>query len=366
MRHDFHEAPFGPSTLVKLALFEGYFAKWLPVFLHLVPQPSQINVVDFFSGPGEDVEHTPGSPLLLLKQLRIFKASLGPWYGKINVIFNDADQEKTERLETLLAEKFKDVLQYARVTVHSQEFTDLYTELLPGLSEPTAANLLFVDQTGVRELGEDTFRSIVALPMTDLLFFVSSSTVERFHHVEEVHRLLPIPEDIIHATPHYRVHKMVRSYYESLLRPDQKYYLGDFSLRREQNIYGLIFGSNSLRGLEKFVATCWGIDSKTGEANYSIDGEDLDNPTPSLFGFKPLKIEAFERALRKLLLDHRLTNNWEILEYSLRNGMLGKHAKAVLRALVNEGILEEVIPLSFDSVKDGIRSVRFKPRKGVK
>ena len=163
MKHDFHEVPFGPSTLVKLALFEGYFAKWLPVFLHLSPQPSQINVVDFFSGPGEDPEHVSGSPLLLLKQLRLFKSTLGPWFGKINLIFNDADQGKTERLEALLHEKFSDVMEYARVTVRCAEFADLFSELRPSLSDPGAANLLFVDQTGVRELHQETFRNIAAL-----------------------------------------------------------------------------------------------------------------------------------------------------------------------------------------------------------
>lgn len=252
MKSDFHDGPSSESTRVKLSLFERYISRWLPVFLHLKPKPSTINVVDFFAGPGEDPEHTPGSPQLILRQMRIFKRQMGEWAGQINVILNDADQKKTERLEALLAEKFSDVQEYVHLSVRSEEFHQLYEGLRGVLAGPGAASLLFVDQTGLRELPAETFQSILSLSTTDLIFFVSSSIARRFHHVEVVHRLLPIPEETVHATEHYRAHKMVKAYYESLVPNECNYYLGDFSLQKEKNIYGLIFGSHSLRGLEKF------------------------------------------------------------------------------------------------------------------
>ena len=218
----------------------------------------------------------------------------------------------------------------------------------------------------MRELPAETFGRVISLNMTDLLFFVSSSTVGRFHDVESVHRYLPIPEEIVHSTDHYRVHKMVKAYYESLIPEGHTYFMGDFSLRKGSNIYGLIFGSNSLLGLKKFVDACWRVDDRTGEANYSIDREDFDNPTPLLFDLKPHKVDIFEQALKGLILDGRLATNRDVVEYTLRNGMLCSHAREVLRLLAKEGIIESAVPISYGSVQKTAKPIRIVPKEGRK
>ena len=347
MRNDFHDAPFSESTKVKLALFERYFIKWLPTFLHRKPQPSRINVVDFFSGPGEDVEHTPGSPQLLLRQMRIFKNQMGSWKGKLNVVFNDADRKKTQKLEELLGLHFSDIPSYVSVEIHNQEFAELYEELRPQLATAGAANLLLVDQSGLRELPINTFLSIAALEMTDLLFFVSSSTVVRFHDLDEIKRHLPIPEDLIHTTEYYRIHKLVRQYYQSQIPEGREYYMGDFSLKKDANIYGVVFGSNHLRGLDKFVSTCWELDGKTGQANYDIDRESIDDSIPYLIAPIPRKVSLFQEALASLVKNGLLRNNRDILEYYLMNGMLCRHAKPVLAKLKADGFIEKSVPISY-------------------
>ena len=347
MRNDFHDAPFSESTRVKLALFERYFIKWLPTFLHRKPRPSKINIVDFFSGPGEDIEHTPGSPQLILRQMRIFKDQMGLWKGKLNVVFNDADRKKAHKLEELLAQKFSDVLSYVNVAIRNQEFADLYEELRPQLAQTGAANLLFVDQSGLRELPVNTFLSIVALDMTDLLFFVSSSTLVRFHELPEVRAYLPIPEDMIHGTEYYRIHKAVKRYYESQIPQEKEYYMGDFSLKKDANIYGVVFGSNHLLGLQKFVSTCWELDGKTGQANYDIDRESIDDSIPYLIPPVPRKVSFFQRVLASLVKNGQLRTNRDILEYYLTNGMLCRHAKPVLTKLKAERLIEKAVPISY-------------------
>ncbi len=347
MKNDFHDVPFSESTKVKLALFKGYFTEWLPTFLHRRPQPSKINVVDFFSGPGEDVEHAPGSPQLILEQMRIFKNQMGAWKGKLHVLFNDSHRSKVEKLRELLDRRFSDVLSYVDVEIRNEEFEDLFDELRPKFAETDAANLLFVDQSGLSEMPIKTFLSIVALDRTDLLFFISSSTVVRFHDLEEIKRLLPIPEGLIHTTEYCRIHKLVRAYYQSQVPAGREYYMSDFSLKKDANIYGVIFGSNHLRGLDKFVRTCWKLDEKTGQANYDIDRENIDDSVPYLIQPVPKKVSLYQDALALLIKNGTLHSNRDVIVHYLTNGMLCSHAKPVLAKLRAEGVIEKAVPISY-------------------
>jgi len=52
----FHDKVFDDSTQLKLAIFQGYIRKWLPVFLTQYgggrKNFQQVNIYDFFAGPG--------------------------------------------------------------------------------------------------------------------------------------------------------------------------------------------------------------------------------------------------------------------------------------------------------------------------
>ena len=354
MRNDFHDAPFSESTKVKLSLFDRYFEKWLPTFLHAIPRPVSINVIDFFSGPGEDSIETPGSPRLLLHSLHKYRNQIDAWGNKVNIVFNDADKEKAERLKTLINRNFADMSACAHIQVHNREFADLYAEQQSVLASRGAANLLFVDQSGVSQLPIPTFLSITELDMTDLIFFVSSSTFRRFHDLPEIKKYLTIPEDMIHTTDYLRIHKLVRLYYESQLPAGKEYFMGDFSLKKDANIYGLVFGSNHLLGLYKFVSTCLELDGKTGEANYSIDREKTDDSNLWLFPPPPpAKVTIFQEDLAQLIKSGHLSTNRAVLEYYLKNGMLCKHARPVLQALKAEGWIESVVAISYDKAGRG-------------
>lgn len=57
MAKHFHESEFDDGTQVKLAIFRGYIRKWLPVFLTARKSgrnQEQVNLFDFFAGPGTD------------------------------------------------------------------------------------------------------------------------------------------------------------------------------------------------------------------------------------------------------------------------------------------------------------------------
>ena len=61
---DIFKKPFDEGTKTKLEIFRNYLKEWLPVFV--AKQTiiwNNIQIFDFCSGQGKDVEGTLGSPL---------------------------------------------------------------------------------------------------------------------------------------------------------------------------------------------------------------------------------------------------------------------------------------------------------------
>jgi hypothetical protein len=111
-----------------------------------------------------------------------------------------------------------------------------------------------------------------------------------------------------------------------------------FSIKKDDSgmICGLIFGSNHLYGIEKFLTVAWKKDKQTGEANYDIDDDDIRPDAPVLFDdlYKPKKMDRFRKNLKEHLYDER--TNKEIYEFTLLNGFLPMHANQILKDMEKE------------------------------
>jgi hypothetical protein len=95
-----------------------------------------------------------------------------------------------------------------------------------------------------------------------------------------------------------------------------------------------------------------------------IDSDKIDPHQKSLFGEmdKPKKINVFERALEKELMDGKLSTTSELYRYALREGFLPKHVRPVFDRLCKEGYVEgNITGLGYKSIKDP-RSVRHTPK----
>ena len=104
MAKGFHEKPFDPGTLTKLRIFELYAQEWIPVFVS-PPQPKfdKVEIFDFFSGPGKDAAGVLGSPLRILRQLRIYQQRGVAGWDKVRITVHLYDEDG-EKIETYGAE----------------------------------------------------------------------------------------------------------------------------------------------------------------------------------------------------------------------------------------------------------------------
>ena len=241
MSEDFFDKPFTEDTNVKLSLYKEYLKEWFPVFIapHK-PFKKVVNLFDFFCGPGRDSEGTLGSPLIALEVLKAYKELIQNTSVDINLYFNDSQKEYIETLKSNIKDSG---LLIDKVNIHffSEDFIELFPKLIPKMEN--AANLIFLDQFGVKYVDEERFKVLISLPVTDLIFFISSSTFNRFHNDSNVTNVIGLSSEEIQNKPFFEIHRLVHQKYSELIPPEAQYLLAPFSIKKGTNIYGLIFGS---------------------------------------------------------------------------------------------------------------------------
>jgi three-Cys-motif partner protein len=332
---DFHEKPFDEGTRTKLQIFQLYTREWLPVFLSQPsPRWKELHVFDFFAGPGTDANGVQGSPLRILDELRAARSFQGFSKVKVHAHFYDSKKHKIESLKQKLAAL--GTIESIDVDVERWSFHDALSRNSSILRSKDSAKLLLVDQYGVGQVSEQVFRDLVSYPTTDFLFFISTSTLHRFRDHPAIKQKIARPED------YYHIHRAALDYYRALLPPGIRFYLAPFSIRKEANIYGLIFGSGHPLGMDKFLQVAWKRDQITGEADFDIDRDNIrpDQPKFDLEEFKPTKLYAFRKDLEFQIRQKVVRDENHIMELCFRHGVLRQHASEVLTKLKKEGLID--------------------------
>jgi three-Cys-motif partner protein len=323
------DKPFDDGTKVKLSVFESYLEKWLPVFVsrqEIIWQ--NIQIFDFFSGMGKDENGELGSPLRTIKIVNSYCSYIKSKNLKIRLVFNELDPDYFQALQAHLSEIKKAC--YYEIVLANKPFNVLFDEEYPQMTN--SANFIFLDQNGIKEITHSVFKKIIALKQTDFLFFISSSFFKRFANTPEFKSYFPFDPTDIANTDYYHIHRKVLLHYKSIIPRTTRYFLAPFSIKKNSNIYGLVFGTPHTLGIEKFLSVAWKIDPITGEANYDIDNENISISKPFLFEEmnKPTKRQVFEVELEKNILNKTYKNNWDVYFSTLEEGFLLKDANTVL------------------------------------
>jgi three-Cys-motif partner protein len=361
MGKNIHAAPFDEGTQIKLYILQMYLKEWFPVFiakkeLHW----SKIFIYDFFCGPGKDVNGRYGSPLIIMKELSEYCTTIRKRSLVVNVHFNDMETEKMQGLSSNIDEFMKESCDSAcasdcalNITYSNNDFESLFMEKYPEMKRHSEnPHFLFLDQNGIKFVTDDVFRKITSLARCDFIFFISSSYLWRFADVPEFQRYLKISGEVFDGQDFFHCHRVVFNYYKKLLTDCGGYFLAPFSIKKGGNIYGLIFGSRNMLGIEKFLKIGWGLNGQTGDANFDIDDEKINPRMPSLFEEmnRSTKLKEFENALVIDIKSGRLKTNKDVYLFAFDRGCLPKHANEVLRKMIKDGDLEKDIHMSANNV----------------
>lgn len=332
--------PFDEGTIVKLKLYTDYLKEWAPVFLsRKEPIWKTVQIFDFFAGQGKDSLNNPGSPLIAIEVIKSFEKLIINRRLSVILHFNELEEGKYNSLLECLA----GIEGNFKIKTYRKDFKSLFNDCYETMKE--SANFLFLDQNGIKEITSELFAKIILLRQTDFLFFISSSYFRRFANTPEFQKHFPFDPSEIQSIDYYHVHRKVLSHYKSLIPSGKTYYLAPFSIKKERNIYGLIFGTNHTLGIEKFLNVAWKNDKLRGEANYDIDSEKIDLKSPSLFPEYniPSKRDVFEKNLSLKILAGEISTRNDAYLFALNEGFLLKDANIVFKKLFNEKKIKSVI-----------------------
>lgn len=360
MGRNFHKNEFDDGTQVKLAIFRGYIREWISVFLTAWKDgsnPEVINLWDFFAGPGTDAAGNPGSPRIIQDELKDYCRARGDIKARglqVNLYFNDKSKSDIRQLQQCLAENACPEKCCNRVFL-SKPFQEAFAEHVPIMQRPRTANLVIMDQFGVKEVTPAVMKTLLGFRATDILFFVSSSYIRRFADEPSIQNYFRMNAEDLAELDYKSIHRHICDYFRSTLPLGSGYHLAPFSIKKGGNIYGVIFGSSNLLGLQKFLKVCWDLDEATGEANYDIDDDPARHGAKFLLAEMNVikKQDAFERDLEQMLCERSgarkglsAVNNLDVYRFTLEKGFLPKHANDHLAKLQKTGRLEVRDPKS--------------------
>jgi len=303
------------------------------------PHINEVNIVDFFAGMGYDIQGTKGSPIRILDKINGFFDLLMQNETTINLYLNEYKNSKYEALKkncTEYIEKNERLNRFVKIHFHNKDFNDVYSELI--VKTENCPNLYIIDQSGIKFTNQNNFNTLLKLKQTDFLFFISSSFFKRFNREDEFTRHLGINEQDLQDNPYNFIHRVVLEKYRSLIPTSSDLKIYPFSIKKNANIYGIIFGSKHILGVEKFLHIAWKNNQINGEADYDIDEDktktqlifNFDNPNESK---KLTKIESFKANLEKHIKEKRFITNSELYYYTYENGHIAEHTNELLREL---------------------------------
>ena len=370
MGRDIHKSEFEEGTQIKLYIFKNYLKEWLPVFIKIrEPWWNNIYIYDFFAGPGIDAIGQPGSPIILLEELKSFCNDLVKKSLNLTIVFNEFAKKKYKSLLENCSAKLEecrsnpDSLKYCprrdtdncafELLYYNRDFKELFrAEYRKIIESPELPRFMFLDQNGIKHITESVFNDLINLERTDFIFFISSSFAQRFIENPEFSRYLKLSKQEFVENKPYHCHRVIFEYYRSLIPTEKVYYLYPFSIKKGANVYGLIFGSNHPLGAEKFLKVVWSVNEQTGEANFDIENEKINPDEPRLFPEqdKPNKLQFFETNLKKMILDGSIGSNREVYDYTFYFGCLPRHANSVLRSLIRDDKISSELIMANDNI----------------
>lgn len=336
---DLHKEPFDEKTITKLDIFEKYIQAWIPVFVMSRWSPI-LCIFDFFAGTGKDLSGIEGSPLRILSQISLYTENIISENKNIQVFLNEKDSRKYDQLMTICQEYIatSKSLQKLRkekkleIKFSNEDFDEIFPKYIKKLEKNPS--LVLLDQNGVRFLGKKYFIPLTACKQVDFLYFVSSSYFNRFNDRPEFQTALSVSKNRIKEKPYKYIHEIVIEELRKEIPKNSSVRLYPFSIKKNSNIYGLIFGASHILAVDKFLEISWKKNNINGAANFDIDDDTIKGMLLDLFGnIEYTKIQKFQMDLEMKILKGELKNNKSVYKYTLSCGHIPNHAVEVIKKL---------------------------------
>jgi three-Cys-motif partner protein len=228
--------------------------------------PSGLNYIDGFAGPGVYSKGEDGSPVIAIKAALEHRLPL----PGISFIFVEKDKATAGKLESVLSKRFSNLPSNTEYEVYHGEFAEVITRILDDFDlkgKTIAPTFTFVDPFGYGGFPMSVLDRLMKPNATELLITFMASRIRRF--------LDPLHEnamDLLYCTPDWRraremegkqqIDFLLNLYVECLRRNTSARYVMPFEMadNNRNTIYYLIFATKHPKGCEVMKEAMWTVD----------------------------------------------------------------------------------------------------------
>ncbi|WBL43017.1 three-Cys-motif partner protein TcmP [Algoriphagus halophytocola] len=346
---------------VKVRLLNLYIQKYLNI-LSRAPGIEKVHLYDLFCGEGIYDNGGEGSPIIFLKAIKNLyfrNQAEGQKIIKIDCVFNDIQEWKTEKVKKAVADKklhypFLGDLRFRNVDY--QKTVPLLVDQVNRSKKSKA--FVFIDPYGYKEVRASQIKSILETKKSEVLLFLPTQFMFRFEKKGIPEALQAFIEDLVPKDKWPNSHTGI-SFIENL-KSAFRNYLGDqffvdtFIISRDINQYFcLFFFTNHIYGFDKMLEAKWQIDAEEGRG-WTYKNPDL----PTLFESSPtIKVNKLEAYFLEFLKESK--TNAQIYEATLHQGFRPTHAIEVLKGLAAQNKII-VTPSDGQKVRKGSYYINYR------
>ncbi len=323
----------------KVKLLEKYLEKYLNIISN-DGFTSKINIFDLFCGEGIYENEGEGSPIAILKclkDLHYINKAKNKNIPSIDLIFNDKDEFKIEKLKGIVEEKKLHENVFGKLSFRSKDYKNIIDNLSTYINSlKNEKAFIFIDPYGYKEIRASEIKKLLASKKSEILLFLPTQFMYRFDERGTPQALIEILEELVDMKdwkPSLSVYSFIEQFKDALKNYLGKdFFVDTFSIEKnEATVFCLFFFSSHIRGFEKMLETKWQIDDDEGKGwSYEKTGNLFSN----------FKTNLLEQKLITLLSTGNKVYNGIVYEYTLRSGFLPTHTVEIFNSLQTEGKLE--------------------------
>jgi len=344
----------------KVKLLERYLVRYLNVISN-DGFTEGINLYDLFCGEGVYDNGGEGSPIVtlkVLKNLHFSSEAKNRKLPKVNLLLNDIDPSKVEKLKGIIAEKKLHYPNYGSLNFENKDYKKVLDELVDKILKfRNEKAFIFIDPYGYKEIRASEIKRLLQSKKSEVLLFLPTQFMYRFDEKGTPQSLIEILSEIVD----YSQWKSTNSVYSFITQFTEglrsylgtDFYVDTFTIQKDPNtVYCLFFFSSHIRGFEKMLEAKWELDEEQGKGfRYE--------KTMSLFSQQ--KTNPLEEKLTVIIKNHKVYN-CDIYKHTLFNGFLPTHANEILASWQDEGKLS-VLTDEGEKVRKGAFYINYKNYK---
>jgi three-Cys-motif partner protein len=329
-------------TKAKHELLEKYLGAWYPILLQA--GRTSVTYAEGFAGPGIYEGGEPGSPVVaagvFLRRRHFLDA------GKsVTMVLVDADNRRLARLKQEMDARLNRNGRPPSTLRVIYEHGECGERLLPSLKAVSAQRgpiFAFLDSFGGPDIPLGVARAIALVPSSEVLVTFGTSFLTRFG-TKDAHQQ---SGDEVFGGPAWRAVNdlpaeqkktfLVNCYRQSLRRAGFRFVISFEMIDDTGHDLHLVFGTSSLKGLEKMKDAMWAVDPVKG-----VHYRDPRDPAQMMLDFDlHPALEPLRRAILTQLLNGPLTLA-QLQDYALRETVYrGPHVTRALPQLITDRLAE--------------------------